>query len=171
MTYAVLAMWAVLLIGGAFRPQTARGSLPSGARVGQLAPNFTLTDTEGRQVSLSDYRGKAVFLNFWASWCGPCRMEMPELQRLTAALPPDTAVLTVNATWSELAPEKALAFLQDQGYTFATVLDPAGETEKAYQVYSFPTSLFVDREGVVRARIAGPLTFGAMLGYLKEAGR
>lgn len=169
--YVVISMWAVLLVGGAFRPQTASGAAKPTPRVGFLAPPFTLSDPQGRPVALESLQGKAVFLNFWASWCPPCRLEMPEIQRLASTLPPGTVLLTVNMTASESSPATALAYLKEHGYTFPVLMDARGEAGESYQVLSLPTSLFINRGGVVTARIAGPLTYGAMVDYLKAAGR
>lgn len=109
-----------------------------------------------------------MFVNFWASWCGPCRLEMPEVQRLSASLPPDTAILTVN---TESSPETVRRFLESEGYTFPVVQDAEGRAAIDYMVLSLPTSLFISPDGVVTARVNGPLTYGAMLDYLKAAGR
>lgn len=123
---------------------------------------------DGTPVALEDLRGKAVMLNFWASWCAPCRMEMPELQRLSANLPEGTALLTVN---TESSPDVAQRFLADAGYDLPTVQDAGGRAAIDYQVLSLPTTLFISPEGRVVARVSGPLTYTAMLSYLKGAGR
>jgi len=164
-------MWAVVLLGGAFRPQAAASDGHEAPRAGYTAPPLELQGMDGQAVRLSDYRGKAVFLNFWASWCGPCRMEMPEVQRLAANLPPDSAVLTVNMTDQEQSLEAVQAFLSSKGYTFPVATDPDGSAAAAYEVVSLPTSLFVSPDGVVTTRISGPLSLGAMTDYLKAARR
>lgn len=165
------AVWAILLLGGAFRPQPETAGASPRPEVGYPAPPFTLRSGSGEQVSLADLRGKAIFLNFWASWCGPCRLEMPELERLQAELPPGTAILTVNVTAQESSAEVALGYLREHGYTFPAVLDPDGSVSNQYRVISLPTSLFISPEGVVTARINGPLSGSAMRGYLQAAGR
>lgn len=165
-----VAIWAVLLLSGAFRPQPETAGEAARPDVGYMAPPFTLKDAAGKEVSLADLRGQAVFLNFWASWCGPCRLEMPELERLQAELPPGTAILTVNVTAQESSPEVALGYLREHGYTFPVVLDPDGSVSNQYRVISLPTSLFLSPDGVVTARINGPLARSAMLGYLQAAG-
>lgn len=166
LTGVVIMMWALVLLGGAFRP--GGGAPGVGAAVGQQAPPLQARTLDGAAVSLADYRGKAVFVNFWASWCGPCRLEMPEVQRLSASLPPDTAILTVN---TESSPETVRRFLESEGYTFPVVQDAEGRAAIDYMVLSLPTSLFISPDGVVTARVNGPLTYGAMLDYLKAAGR
>ncbi|HEY3366529.1 MAG TPA: TlpA disulfide reductase family protein [Symbiobacteriaceae bacterium] len=172
MTVLVMMTWAAVLLGGAFRPQGPGPGAAAQPRPGYRAPALTLVDLQGQPVSLEAYRGRAVFLNFWASWCPPCRLEMPEIERLAASLPEGTAVLTVNATTRESGgPATVAAFLRSTGYTFPVALDQAGQAEAAYGVVSFPTSLFISPDGVVTARVNGPLTGGAMAGYLKAARR
>lgn len=171
LTGLVLLMWTALLLGGAFRPEAAGAGGEPRPRVGYVAPAIDVVDLDGRPVQLSDFAGQAVFLNFWASWCPPCRMEMPEIEKLAASLPPGTTVLTVNVTVQESSPLSGPAYLAQQKYTFPAVLDLAGRTTQAYQVISLPTNLFIGPEGVVTARVNGPLTYGAMLDYLKAARR
>lgn len=174
LVYAVSLMWAALLLGGAFRPSVAppgAGGIQPQPRSGYPAPSIALADLDGKPVRLSDLQGKAVFLNFWASWCGPCRLEMPEVERLSRALPTGTAILTVNMTAQEQSEDTVRAFLAAQGYDFPVALDRQGTVGEAYQVLSLPTSLFISPAGVVTARVNGPLSHAAMLDYLKAAGR
>jgi thiol-disulfide isomerase/thioredoxin len=166
LTGIVVLMWALVLVGGAFRPGSAAAGV--GPSVGQEAPPLVLPALDGTAVSLDDLQGKAVMLNFWASWCGPCRIEMPELQRLSADLPDGTALLTVN---TESSPDIAQRFLTEAGYDLPTVQDASGRAAIDYQVLSLPTTLFISPEGRVTARVSGPLTYSAMLSYLKAAGR
>lgn len=165
----VLGVWAVLLLGGAFRPQ---GFDPSGAPrpdVGYPAPNLEVVSPDLSTMQLADLKGKAVFLNFWASWCGPCRMEMPEIQRLYESLPEGTAILAVNMTAQESSPETPVRYMEQHGYTFPMALDPAGRAGESFRALSLPTSLFISPDGIVTARVAGPLSQRAMADYLAEA--
>jgi thiol-disulfide isomerase/thioredoxin len=166
-------MWAVLLLGGAFRPSPPGLDATPRPSVGFPAPPIALMDHSGRPVELEDLRGQAVFLNFWASWCGPCRMEMPEIQRLMTDLDLDgqVAILTVNMTSQELSAETAINYLNQNGYTFPVLMDPTGLVGNDYRVLSLPTSLFISPEGIVTARISGPLSHRAMTDYLVAAGR
>jgi thiol-disulfide isomerase/thioredoxin len=169
LTGMVAATWAVLLLGGAFRSQGIDPDAPPRPDVGYRAPNFEVVGPDMQPVSLSDLRGKAVFLNFWASWCGPCRTEMPEIQRLYDALPPGTAVLAVNMTAQESGPDAPIAYLEQHGYTFPIALDPTGRAGEAFRAVSLPTSLFISPDGVVTARVFGSLSQRAMAGYLAQA--
>lgn len=171
LTIAVGLMWAALLLGGAFRPPLPPSGTAARPDVGYTAPPLTARDMEGRPVSLDALRGKAVFLNFWASWCPPCRLEMPEIEALSHQLPANAVLLTVNMTSQESSVDAVRQFLAGKGYTFPVALDPTGDTGRAYRVVSLPTSLFIGPDGRITARINGPLSGGAMLDYLKAAGR
>lgn len=175
LTVLVAITWVAVLLGGAFRPPVAGSgaerAASARAQPGYPAPTLAVTDLQGRPVSLSEYRGKAVYINFWASWCPPCRLEMPEIERLAGHLPEGTALLTVNATSQESGPEAVVAFLERSGYTFPVALDRDGSAQTAYGIASLPASIFISPDGVVTARINGPLAEGAMAGYLNAARR
>ena len=116
------------------------------------APDFALPDLEGRTVSLEGLRGQVVLLNFWATWCLPCREEMPLLEKLHRELGPNgLVVLGVNYRESAAA---VRAFLKAHGLTFPVVLDD-GEAAKRYAVYAIPVTFLIDRQGKVAARVVG----------------
>ncbi len=132
------------------------------------APDFTLTDQDGKTHTLSDYRGQVVFLNFWATWCGPCRMEMPEIQALYekhGLNAQDVVVLGVANPKTDDAPNNSdvtipeiRQFLTDGGYTYPTVMDTTGEVFAQYGISAFPTTFMIDREGNVFGYVTGTLT-------------
>ena len=137
--------------------------------VDQPAPDFFLRTLNGRSVRLSDYRGKTVVLNFWASWCPPCRREMPDFQTLWEERgpsgPDDLVILAVN-----LLPEDTIAaaegFVEEFGLTFPVLLDTSrGEVARRYGVRALPATFFVDREGIVRTT-----ALGSVFGHLLEVG-
>ncbi len=125
-----------------------------GARVGDQAPDFTLSDTGGNLVSLSDLKGKGVILNFWATWCGPCRQEMPLLQKAFEDHG-DEGLVVVGVDVGEQA-EPVQAFFKELGLTFPALLDADQEISRLYRVYGLPTTFFLDRQGVINYVLVGP---------------
>jgi peroxiredoxin len=116
-------------------------------RIGAIAPDFEWTDDDGQLLRLSTYRGKVVVVNFWATWCRPCREEMPALQRV-AASEPDVVVLEVDLMESG---DKARSFLDSLGLDrVQLVLDTDGATTRRYGVLSLPSTFFIDKDGVIR---------------------
>lgn len=134
---------------------------------GQAAPNFTLADLEGNEVSLAEFRGQPVIINFWATWCGPCRIEMPELQQAYEERQEEgLAILAVNM---EESPDMVRRFFYDDlRLTFTPLLDENGEVANRYGIFNLPTTYFVDPEGTIAAVHRGPLTGGQIDGYLEE---
>ena len=123
-----------------------------------LAPDFTVYDAEGNPHRLSDFFGKPIVLNFWASWCGPCKMEMPDFQEKYLALGQDVQFLMINLTDGQRETvEVASKFIESQGYTFPVFYDSDSEAATVYQVYSIPTSYFLDAEGRLIARATGAI--------------
>lgn len=127
-----------------------------GLNPGNTAYDFQLEDMEGNTVQLSDYRGKKVFLNFWASWCPPCRVEMPHLQEFHEEQD-DVVVLGVNVTSSESDLANVPVFVEEFGLTFTNVYGPTEITD-LYRVESLPTSYFIGSNGIIYERVVGPVT-------------
>ncbi len=127
--------------------------------VGQPAPDFTLTTLEGKQLSLSQFRGQPVLINFWASWCPPCRLEMPDLVRAYEAHQAEGfVILAINLTFQDSL-EDAQAFVEEFNMSFPVLLDETGEvTTNLYRLFGLPTSVFVDRSGIITHIQIGPLT-------------
>jgi thiol-disulfide isomerase/thioredoxin len=151
------------------RVQTGRVDTPGDApREGSIAPGFVLAGYDGQAVRLSDYRGKTVLLNFWASWCTTCAEEMPYMQRLASEHPDDFVVLAVNQAegtstaraWSDGRSLGALVF----------ALDHDKSVSSAYKLSSgLPHSFFIDKDGYVRAVIQGGMSYDDMRQRLEKA--
>jgi len=122
-----------------------------------MAPDFTVYDSEGNAVRLSDFIGKPIVLNFWASWCGPCKMEMPEFNEAYAELGEDIQFLMVNVTTGRETQESASAFIEENGYSFPVFYDTESDAVMTYGAYSLPTTLFIDAEGYGIAHAVGAI--------------
>lgn len=124
-------------------------------QVGFPAPDFELETLDGETVSLSDFRGQAVLLNLWATWCPPCRAEMPAIEATYLDYAKQGfVVLAVNAT-NQDDRRKIDEFIAQQGLTFPVLLDWDGRVSQLYQLRSLPTSFFIDREGIIRDVVVG----------------
>ena len=129
----------------------------------QLAPDFTFYDAEGKAFKLSDFRGKPVVLNFWASWCPPCQMEMPDFDAKYKELGEEIQFLILNVTDNQRETvESAAAFIEEKGYSFPVYYDTAQEGARMYQAYSIPRTFFIDAEGYLIANALGAIS-GAIL--------
>ena len=122
-------------------------------------PDFTVYDAAGNPVRLSDFAGKPLIVNFWASWCGPCKSEMPDFQAAFEELGDEVQFLMVNMTdGSRETVETASAFIAEQGYTFPVYFDTDYSASNAYSVYSLPSTFFFDAEGTPVARATGAIS-------------
>lgn len=131
---------------------------PVGIQKGNLAPDFELKTLDGESMKLSDYRGKRIILNMWATWCPPCRAEMPDMQDFYEAnQDKGIIILGVNLTSSEKQPENIAKFIDEFGLTFPVVLDEKNSVADRYQVVSIPTTYMIDSRGVIQQKIIGPM--------------
>ncbi len=151
---------AVLLLGAGWTwlsrvPEPTTSNLTPSPREGFPAPDFQLDSLSGGRVSLSAYRGQVVVVNLWASWCGPCRSEMPMIQRVYAAeRDRGLVVLAINGTFQD-SEAAAQTFAAQYGLTFPILLDRDGAVSRTYQLRALPSTYVVDRRGIIRAVVFG----------------
>jgi cytochrome c biogenesis protein CcmG, thiol:disulfide interchange protein DsbE len=143
---------------------SSAGALPPAPTIGHPAPDFTLTGLDGKTFTLSELRGQPVVLNFWATWCPPCRAEMPELQAASERLDGEVAIIGVNQ--GENA-QQVSGFVQPLGFTFPMPLDESMGVSRQYLVRNLPTTFFIDRDGIIRHAQVGPLTEATLAQRLK----
>ncbi len=169
---AVFIMLAILIIGFSviyytydklsqqYEPETAAGN-----EVYEEAPDFTLLNSDGDEVSLSDYKGQAVVLNFWASWCPPCKSEMPSFDKLSNKYETDGDVvfLMINLTDGRKETiETATQYLADNGFTLNVVFDTEGDAAGKYGISSIPATYLIDKDGYIRGGSVGAMTETAL---------
>lgn len=159
--WTILILIAALLGGGWIvvsresAAKTAPITLAEAPIVGHLAPDFTLTTALGQELSMSDLAGQPVVLNFWATWCAPCRVEMPELQRASLKYNGRAAIIGVNQ--GETA-KTVTDFATDYNVTYPLLVDTDQSVSLLYEVRGLPTTLFIDADGVVREVIIGAVS-------------
>lgn len=143
------------------------------------APDFTLVDQFGEEHTLSDYKGKVVFLNFWTTWCGYCKQEMPHIEELYAEYGnngEDVVILGVAAPSSSEFPQNAdnatkeeiASYLETEGLTFPTIMDTTGDIFAAYGINSFPTTFMIDRDGNIYGYVPGAMTKEIMADIISQ---
>ncbi|MGQ9646810.1 MAG: TlpA disulfide reductase family protein [Thermodesulfobacteriota bacterium] len=124
-------------------------------KTGTKAPNFSLEDLKGKKRELRHYRGKVVFLNFWATWCGPCKEEMPSMEELSAQFKDkDFVFVAISVDYAGINPVKE--FIERHRYTFPVLIDPKCETLDLFQVKGIPTTFLIDRKGMLIGKAIGP---------------
>lgn len=155
-----IAFYLIALIAGAAwiffsADPTASTSRSSAPQAGFTAPDFTLTSLDGTEYTLSELKGQAVLVNLWATWCPPCRAEMPAIEKMYQEYKDrGLVVLAVDMTYQD-DPQKVAPFAQEYGLTFPILLDQAGVVGSAYQLRSLPSSYFIDRFGIIQEVIIG----------------
>lgn len=159
-------------------------SVPSGETTAveqsdpSATPNFTLLDSQGNSHTLSDYKGKVVFLNFWATWCPPCQEEMPDLQEVYEEYGEnsgDVIFLTVanpiteeNPKNSDISEAELTEFVKQKGFTFPVLFDTTGDVLRNFQISAFPTTFMIDAQGEVYGYVAGALEKDTMKQIIQQ---
>jgi peroxiredoxin len=124
--------------------------------VGKAAPDFQLPDLNDKEIRLSDYRGKVVFLNFWATWCKPCREEMPSMEVLYKNFEKDGLVILAVSIDRVTTKKEIPPFVKSLNLTFPVLVDSWGQTDKRYKLMGVPETYIIDREGTLREKVIGP---------------
>lgn len=167
-----LALWGFTSVQGNNSASNATSSnqaqeLTVGLEVGNLAPDFELQTLEGKSITLSSLKGKKVILNFWASWCPPCRQEMPDMEKFYKENNNgEIEILAVNLTDAEKSRSDVPTFMNANSITFPVVLDEKGKVSQLYNVSSIPASFIIDSKGVIQKKLVGPMTYESMKSML-----
>ncbi|ANU13783.1 TlpA family protein disulfide reductase [Planococcus halocryophilus] len=141
-----------------------------GLAKGEKAPDFQLTTLDGEVVTLSDYQGQKVILNFWATWCPPCRAEMPHMQNYfeEQAEEANVVILAVNLTTEDKGLKKIEDFVEEFELGFSIPMDDKGAVGSTYQAVSIPTSYMIDTKGRIQNKVVGPMDAPMMEQLVKE---
>lgn len=164
-----LGLGLVILFGFDFvqASMIEKEKTPEAAQVGALAPDFELQNIQGETVRLSEYRGKPVLVNFWATWCAPCKLEMPNFQKYYARYPGRFEILAIEYNESQDTVER---FVEDMGLTFAVLSDPDAKVHALYRFLGYPTTYVIDSEGILRFQHVGLMNESTLEKYLSEVG-
>jgi thiol-disulfide isomerase/thioredoxin len=167
----LLAGLAALLVFGPGRAWLDRRNVtslaPAVPQIDRPAPDFPATTLDGQPVRLSDWQGKLRVVNFWATWCGPCQVEMPLLEEAQKRYADQLVVLAVN---SDEPASQVKGFVDKLDLSMPVLLDPGTQIAQLYRVRGLPTTLFIDEKGVLRYQHIGLLSEGTLAGYLEELG-
>lgn len=157
--FAVLsASFLLNLLLNEDKPTVKTAGTEIGLQEGNKAPDFQLKTLNGTNVKLSELQGKKVILNFWATWCPPCKAEIPHMQDFYESRnKTEVEILAVNLTTSEKNPGNIKGFLSERNVTFPVLLDQDGEIGDQYRAMTIPTSYVIDSNGIVRKKIVGPM--------------
>jgi peroxiredoxin len=186
-TTVLISVFAIVAVGiGAFILLSATGKpllgeteiLPEGDGnspnlevapiVGAIPPDFSLFNLRGEELSLSSFRGQPIVINFWATWCAPCRAEMPAIQTRFDKFK-DQGLVVLAVDFDE--PADLVADFRDEfGLTFEILLDPGAEVQKLYRNRTYPTTFFIDPDGVIQVQHFGPMTEGQIDENLAKIG-
>lgn len=140
-----------------------------GLLVGQKPPGIQLTTLDNKLFKLTDYKGKIVILNFWATWCPPCKAEMPDMQTFYDKHKDEgVEVIAVNLTSAEKSKEDVQKFIDEYKIEFTIPLDQTGAIGQQYEAYSIPSSFIIDRTGTIRQRVIGPMSYDWMASEVKK---
>ena len=170
-----IILYILVLIAGAswivLSSETGETTAVAAApQAGFPAPDFTLKTAEGETYTLSELKGQAVLVNVWATWCPPCKAEMPAIEKMYNEYKDQGfVVLAVNSTFQD-NPLEIAPFIEDYGLTFPILLDETSDISRAYQVRSLPSSYFINRQGMItEVVIGGPMSEALLRTRIEEA--
>jgi peroxiredoxin len=151
-----VAIGIVVVIGIASRDHPAADIRKGPVEAGRMAADFKLQDLHGNTISLSSLRGKVVFLNVWATWCGPCREEMPAIESLYEEFSNDKNFKVVAVSQDTMGSRAVLPYVKKSGIKFTVLLDPSNQVGEAYDVSGIPETFIIGRDGRIVAHHVGP---------------
>lgn len=152
----VIAVVSVVILSIAFAIVWLQSAKYEPLTVGKEAPDFNLPNLEDKPVKLSDYRGKVVFLNFWATWCKPCREEMPSMEVLYKNFEKDGLVILAVSIDRVTTKKDIPPFVKGLSLTFPVLVDSWGQTDKRYKLMGVPETYIIDQQGILREKVIGP---------------
>lgn len=152
----LIALASVAILALAFGLVWMQSSKYEPLTVGKIAPDFELPDLVDKDVRLSDFRGKVVFLNFWATWCKPCREEMPSMEVLYKNFERDGLVVLAISIDRVTTKKDIPPFVKSLNLTFPILIDSWGQTDKRYKLMGVPETYIIDQQGVLREKVIGP---------------
>jgi len=153
---AVVVLTAAAILALVFGIVWMQSSKYEPLTVGKVAPDFDLPDLEDNYVQLSDFRGKVVFLNFWATWCKPCREEMPSMEVLYRNFKQDGLVVLAVSIDRVTTKQEIPPFVKSLSLTFPVLIDSWGQTDKRYKLMGVPETYIIDQQGILREKVIGP---------------
>lgn len=158
-------LFSLLFAGSLFPSNTFAEEV--GIEIGDHAPDFeTVTMDDGETVRLSDFKGEKILLNFWATWCPPCREEMPDMQQFYEEQ--DVVVLAVNLTDTEMNEKSVDAFIEEFSFTFPVLMDEEADIARLYRINPIPTSYMIDSNGVIQHKAVGAMDYETMVEQLEK---
>ncbi len=147
---------AAIILAGVFSIVWLQSAKYEPLAVGKPAPDFFLSDLNDKPYRLSDFRGKVVFLNFWATWCKPCREEMPSMEILNKNFEKDGLVILAVSIDRVTTTKDIPPFVKGMNLTFPVLIDSWGQTDKPYKRMGVPETFIIDQEGIIREIVIGP---------------
>ncbi|MNW41991.1 Thiol-disulfide oxidoreductase ResA [compost metagenome] len=134
-----------------------------GINAGEIAPDFKLLSLDNKEMSLTELKGKRVLLNFWATWCPPCRAEMPHIEKFHEEYKDqNVVVIGINLSYTEDSMEDVSTFLQEYNLTFPILKDEKAEVANIFAIRSYPTTYMIDTSGLIRKKFQGAITYDTM---------